>query len=540
MHLTHISIGGGITGFETIVSIFEQVKKNLKKTKFKKISFVIIEKKIENMPGGVAYGSETSKYGYFNNPLRLSPKEFFKWILIKKNKKKLILYLKKNGGYTGQNWIKKNKKILFSSNLQKVKELYIPRVMLNIWMEEKLVSLISNIKKTNRNKPNLFEIKFYNAEVIRIKNNKNGLNKIFFKNNFCNELSYNIKKDPFKKIVFKKTKKNHSFLSSNTQSIGLGLPPPKQLATPKAQKSNNYIWDFYSEGATKLLIKKILFLTKIKKKLKIYFIGYKAGLLESLPELKETITKNKLKVELICSSKNLKSIGDAKLTLNKKKYKIQILNKERLNKIRKAKTILSLIKSEFKNAEISGYKKYDAWTQILEKNILNKCIKKLNLNENKKYQDIYHNKIRNITRFTYSETIAAREKLFRLGVLKTKKEIVYKIDAKLKKLLIYSTDIKNKKVKNFYDLVVNVSGPLKIESISNEMPLIKSLKNQGAKTRSGGFIVNNNFKISGLKNIYTTGILARGFNPERKTIIKAILKNSQKCGRAIAKTFLML
>ena len=47
--------------------------------------------------------------------------------------------------------------------------------------------------------------------------------------------------------------------------------------------------------------------------------------------------------------------------------------------------------------------------------------------------------------------------------------------------------------------------------------------------------MNNFFKINQTKNIYTPGILARGFNPERKTIIKAILENSQKAGESIAK-----
>ena len=66
--------------------------------------------------------------------------------------------------------------------------------------------------------------------------------------------------------------------------------------------------------------------------------------------------------------------------------------------------------------------------------------------------------------------------------------------------------------------------------------MIKSLKNCGAKVSSGGFLVNNNFKIKGIKNIYTSGILAHGFNPERKTIIQAILKNSEWVGKDIAKT----
>ena len=41
--------------------------------------------------------------------------------------------------------------------------------------------------------------------------------------------------------------------------------------------------------------------------------------------------------------------------------------------------------------------------------------------------------------------------------------------------------------------------------------------------------------VNELKNIYTPGILARAFNPQRKTIIQAILKNSNKVGKNIAK-----
>ena len=71
-------IGFGVIGVETLNGI----KKNLllRKNKNKnKIKIAIIEKKLTNIPGGVAYSQESSKFGYFNNPLRLSHPDFIKW-----------------------------------------------------------------------------------------------------------------------------------------------------------------------------------------------------------------------------------------------------------------------------------------------------------------------------------------------------------------------------------------------------------------------------------------------------------------------------
>ena len=95
MYFTHISVGGGITGIETIICAFNKIKNDLikskikrEKFKLKKFTFAIIEKKPENVPGGVAYGFKNSRYGYFNNPIKLSPKKFVNWLLKKKTKKK--------------------------------------------------------------------------------------------------------------------------------------------------------------------------------------------------------------------------------------------------------------------------------------------------------------------------------------------------------------------------------------------------------------------------------------------------------------------
>ena len=45
------------------------------------------EKNLNNIPGGIAYSKISSKFGYFNNPLRLSHPSFINWIKIDKNRK---------------------------------------------------------------------------------------------------------------------------------------------------------------------------------------------------------------------------------------------------------------------------------------------------------------------------------------------------------------------------------------------------------------------------------------------------------------------
>ncbi len=538
MQFSHVSIGGGITGIETIISAFRIIQKKIKrnrKIRNKKIIFTIIDKNPENIPGGVAYGFKNSQFGYFNNPIRLTPSNFASWLTKNKNKNKIIEYLNLYGGYTGNEWIKKNTNILYSSKNKKFNELYIPRAIANLWMEEKLLWLISEIKKTNQNNKIKFELQFLKGEVIGIQKFKGPYNKIIFKKNRYEILKYKIIKNSLKKINFEKDRLGKEPVLSITQNIGLGLPPPKQLATVAAKNNKYYIWDFYSQGSTQDLIKKILTLSKIKKKIKIYFIGYKAGLLESLPELEKVIKRKKIKIEIVCSSRDLVSIQEAKLSLNKKKYTLQVLKKNELLNINTAKKLYFSIIKEFEVSISLGYKKYDAWTCILDKKILDRCINQFNSSEKRKYFDFVFNKLRNITRFTYPETIIAREKLLKMKILKTKKESVQKIDF-LKGHLIVLTKNEKKKISKYKcDIVVNVSGPLNVDTLKNEIPLIRNLKKKGSRSLSGGFVVNNFFKINETNNIYTPGILARGFNPERKTIIKAILENSQKAGESIAK-----
>ena len=186
----YTSIGGGITGVETLINIVQNLKKHKFKQREKKIiNLAIIDKKPENIPGGVAYGFHNSQYGFFNNPIRLSPKNFTIWVKQKKNKRKIIDYLDKYGGYTGKKWIKNNKKTLNKNNHKNFQELYLPRVTANFWMEDKLINLIRIIEKINKNSRLFIKINFFAGEVTDIYDNKK-YRQIRFKNNKCYKLIF--------------------------------------------------------------------------------------------------------------------------------------------------------------------------------------------------------------------------------------------------------------------------------------------------------------------------------------------------------------
>ena len=119
-----------------------------------------------------------------------------------------------------------------------------------------------------------------------------------------------------------------------------------------------------------------------------------------------------------------------------------------------------------------------------------------------------------------------------------KKEEVKKVDLKNKNLLVITKNEKNILNKYKCDLVIKCFRTFKCRKNKTEVPLVNDLKKIGTKVMSGNFVVNNYFEIKELRNIYLPGILARGFNPERKTIISAILKNSNTVANQIYKKYL--
>ena len=137
--------------------------------------------------------------------------------------------------------------------------------------------------------------------------------------------------------------------------------------------------------------------------------------------------------------------------------------------------------------------------------------------------------VRNITRYTYPDTVSAKNRLERANKIKFIKDRVIKI-IKHKKNLILKTQ-SSKFIKG--DIVINVSGPVSIMDNKDEIKFISSLKKITNKFNERGFTTNNNFMLE--KGLYLPGTLSNNFNPGRETIIKAITKNSHKVAKNILK-----
>ena len=77
------------------------------------------------------------------------------------------------------------------------------------------------------------------------------------------------------------------------------------------------------------------------------------------------------------------------------------------------------------------------------------------------------------------------------------------------------------------DVLVCVFGPQSIHKLLLNDNLFKIFNDLKIKTDLSGIVVNKNFQSVSHKNLYFIGFHASGYNPNRKTIIKAIVKNSK-------------
>ncbi len=503
-------IGYGVIGVESLHELTVKIKKKTK------LNIAIIDKDLNNIPGGIAYSKIKSKFGFFNNPLRLSHPSFKQWLKNKTNIDRIINFINNNHDYMLDEWLSLNIKNLTKKKISG--EIYFPRLVYSFYLEDKIRNTIKLSKKI---KLKLFFIKGC-VQDIQFKNDDLILNS---KINF-NLFSISPNK---RSLKFNKSKKKIKQITTKKIIIGNGLLPPKKIDFPNKNLNNNYIWDFYAEGGTGNLVKKIDKLLKKRDELSITFIGNKAGLLETMLYLKYLIFTKKYKIKINIVSSKFTTLNKAKFSKNSSPYKFIFFTEKNIKKIKRAEQILNLLKMEFKNAILNRYNKYDVWTKILSNEVLKKSLDKLNNSEIKKYNIYIFPKIRNLTRFTYPEPIVAKEFLQKHKKIQMFKGRAKSVKATSNKLLVETNN--GKKINT--NIVVNVSGPVDLEKLNKEVSFINSIKKNVHKFDKRGFMTNKNFMLT--KQIYMPGILAYNFNPSRQTIIKAITNNSKKTIKFILK-----
>ena len=318
-----------------------------------------------------------------------------------------------------------------------------------------------------------------------------------------------------------KNKKKLNYLISDSLILGHGILPPSNINKNKFFKDKNYIHDFYASGGTEFLMTKLnKKINSNKKKIIIVFIGNKAGLLETMQEF-ENLNKEVLKkINIISISSSSLTLEKAQLSNRFKSYKFVFLTDKNIKRITKAKKILTLIKSEFLNGKKRGFNKYDIWTLILQKKILDDCYSSLGLKEKKVYNDEIFSQLRNITRYTYPETVDAKIRLESTNVLNNIKDKVIQLRKSSQNKILVKTLNSGQLLA---DIVINVSGPVSLFNDKNEVPYLNSLKKICKNYNQRGFISDQFNKID--EELYLPGTLSSNFNPERKTIIKSIVDN---------------
>jgi hypothetical protein len=518
-------IGGGVGGSFGLINFLNNISKIKKKTVIK---IAIVDKNLKNIPGGVPYSENLSSNGFFNNPCRLSPEEFIIWSLKNNNKLLLVNYLKKQKNHAIKSWLNLNqKKYLKSQNIKEINEIYFPRIFLNFWLKDLYKKVVQNKKKN-------IQLFFFESEVLELKKIKKNFSLVFKKNIFNHKL--NIKKFIFSKTSFSLNK----LLLSNEIFISLGLPSPSNIFAKKI-KDTFFMHNLYEQGGTIKLRNLISKKFKKKKKITIHFLGAKAGFLECLPELSYLILNKKLPIDIISTSQKAETLNSASFSKNSSRYKLRYFLSNNLKKIKDGKSLNEAIKNEFKHAKINNFQTYDAWTKILSKKIMSKVLKNFSTNDLKKYNDHYHNKIRNITRFTYPFTVDSKNRLEECGKIRMVKGKIIKVlknkDNFVTKTLIFSK--KKNRITNFKsDIIVSVTGPQKFEDLLKKNTFYKSLNNLGKKsTNKYGFIVNSNFQMISNPKIYIVSFNASGYNNKRETVVKAIINNSKQASNNISKTF---
>ena len=160
--------------------------------------------------------------------------------------------------------------------------------------------------------------------------------------------------------------------------------------------------------------------------------------------------------------------------------------------------------------------------------VIKNILSKLDKEEKDKYTNIYFDKLRNITRFTYPFLVNQKK-------LMEKKKLIKYMNFRADNLKYKNGkfEIHNNKKKYIYDIVVDVSGPANFDSLSINHNLLTNLKKQLNFSKKG-FIITKKFSSVSNSRIFFPGIISENYNPYRLTIFKALINNSKLVGKSIS------
>ena len=149
----------------------------------------------------------------------------------------------------------------------------------------------------------------------------------------------------------------------------------------------------------------------------------------------------------------------------------------------------------------------------MQKKILDDCYSSLGLKEKKVYNDEIFSQLRNITRYTYPETVDAKIRLESTNVLNNIKDKVIQLRKSSQNKILVKTLNSGQLLA---DIVINVSGPVSLFNDKNEVPYLNSLKKICKNYNQRGFISDQFNKID--EELYLPGTLSSNFNPEERLL----------------------
>ena len=142
----------------------------------------------------------------------------------------------------------------------------------------------------------------------------------------------------------------------------------------------------------------------------------------------ENLTKLKtINIRIICVSKDTLTLQKAERSKKYDNYKFKYLTKKNIKKIKTGNHILNLITKEFRYAQLNGFNKYDVWTKTLKNRIMNICYQQLKVKEKRNYDLKIFPKIRNMTRYTYPETVNAKNRLQKNNIISFLKDKIISV-----------------------------------------------------------------------------------------------------------------